>query len=49
VFDYAYSNNETGQTVNKLVFVNWAPDESSTRTKVRWEWLGSYQEAGMAV
>ena len=32
--DYAYTNADTGVTLNKLVFINWAPDSASTRTKM---------------
>eukprot|EP00955_Chlamydomonas_euryale_P063539 358705-Chlamydomonas_euryale.AAC.2 len=34
VFDYTAASPETGVVVTKLVFVNWAPDDSSTRTKM---------------
>eukprot|EP00798_Chlamydomonas_sp_ICE-L_P015749 gene15749-21872_t len=34
VFDYAYANADTQQTINKLVFVNWAPEGSSTKAKM---------------
>lgn len=34
VYDYAYTNADTHQTVNKLVFINWAPDVASIRTKM---------------
>lgn len=34
VFDYAYTNADTGQTINKLVFLHWAPDGSTTKSKM---------------
>lgn len=34
VYDYTATNPESGAVVTKLVFVNWAPDSSSTRTKM---------------
>lgn len=34
VYDYAYLNNDTNQTVNKLVFLHWAPDGSTTKGKM---------------
>ncbi|GLC41623.1 hypothetical protein PLESTB_000695500 [Pleodorina starrii] len=46
VYDYAYQNADTNQTVNKLVFVHWAPDSSTTKNKMMYastkDFLKSY-------
>ncbi|GIL54958.1 hypothetical protein Vafri_10644 [Volvox africanus] len=46
VYDYAYQNADTNQTINKLVFVHWAPDNSTTKSKMMYastkDFLKSY-------
>ncbi|EFJ41491.1 actin-depolymerizing factor AdfA [Volvox carteri f. nagariensis] len=46
VYDYAYQNADTNQTINKLVFVHWAPDSSTTKHKMMYastkDFLKSY-------
>ncbi|KAG2492042.1 hypothetical protein HYH03_009771 [Edaphochlamys debaryana] len=46
VYDYAYLNADTNQTINKLVFVHWAPDSSTTKHKMMYastkDFLKSY-------
>ncbi|GFR50329.1 hypothetical protein Agub_g12536, partial [Astrephomene gubernaculifera] len=48
VYDYAYLNADTNQTNNKLVFVHWAPDSSTTKHKMMYastkDFLKSYLE-----
>mmetsp|Transcript_15940 Transcript_15940/g.34432 ORF Transcript_15940/g.34432 Transcript_15940/m.34432 type:complete len:317 (+) Transcript_15940:95-1045(+) len=34
VYDYLYTNADTQQRINKLVFVNWAPDTAPTKAKM---------------
>ncbi|MEW5304117.1 MAG: hypothetical protein WDW38_003475 [Sanguina aurantia] len=34
IFDYAYCNADTKQTVQKLVFIYWAPEVSTTKSKM---------------
>ncbi|KAG2442253.1 hypothetical protein HYH02_009737 [Chlamydomonas schloesseri] len=46
VYDYAYLNADTNQTVNKLVFVHWASDTATTKNKMMYastkDFLKSY-------
>ncbi|KXZ54775.1 hypothetical protein GPECTOR_4g845 [Gonium pectorale] len=46
VYDYAYLNADTNQTVHKLVFVHWAPESSTTKNKMMYastkDFLKSY-------
>lgn len=46
VYDYAYLNADTQQTINKLVFVHWAPDSAAIKAKMMYastkDFLKSY-------